>query len=54
MAIHNDKSMADVVNLLDIVGREGKPFVAPSALTQRRKTLGEAAAKALFLVSTVH
>ncbi|WP_371185203.1 IS4 family transposase [Thalassotalea maritima] len=48
MAIYNDKSMADVVNMLDIVDREGKPFVAPSALTQRRKDLGEAAAKALF------
>jgi len=47
-AIYNDKSMADVVNMLDIVDREGKPFVAPSALTQRRKNLGEAAMKALF------
>ncbi|WP_371189897.1 IS4 family transposase [Thalassotalea ponticola] len=48
MAIYNDKSMADVVNMLDIVDRDGKPFVAPSALTQRRKNLGEAAMKALF------
>lgn len=54
MAIYNDKSMADVVNLLDIVDREGKPFVAPSALTQRRKTLGEAAAKALFQCTQKH
>lgn len=54
MAIYNDKSMADVVNLLDIVDREGKPFVAPSALTQRRKTLGEAAAKALFQCTQQH
>ncbi len=37
MAIYNDKSMADIVNMLDIVDRSGKPFVAPSALTQRRK-----------------
>ena len=37
MAIYNDKSMADIVNQLDIVDRAGKPFVAPSALTQRRK-----------------
>ena len=36
--IYNDKSMADIVNMLDIVDRTGKPFVAPSALTQRRKT----------------
>ena len=54
MAIYNDKSMADIVNLLDIVDREGKPFVAPSALTQRRKTLGEAAAKALFQCTQKH
>ena len=37
MAIYNDKSMANIVNMLDIVDRTGKPFVAPSALTQRRK-----------------
>ncbi len=37
MAIYNDKSMADIVNMLDIVDRTGKLFVAPSALTQRRK-----------------
>lgn len=48
MALYNDKSMADIVNQLDIMDREGKPFVAPSALTQRRKKLGEAAMKALF------
>lgn len=54
MAIYNDKSMADVVNLLDIVDREGKPFVAPSALTQRRKHLGEAAMKALFECTQQH
>lgn len=54
MAIYNDKSMADVVNMLDIVDREGKPFVAPSALTQRRKNLGEAAMKALFNCTQQH
>lgn len=54
MAIYNDKSMADVVNLLDIVDREGKPFVAPSALTQRRKHLGEVAMKALFECTQQH
>ena len=48
MAIYNDKSMADVVNQLDIMDREGKPFVAPSALTQRRKQLGEQAIKDVF------
>lgn len=54
MAIYNDKSMADIVNLLDIVDRDGKPFVAPSALTQRRKNLGEAAMKALFQCTQTH
>lgn len=48
MAIYNNKSMKDLVNQLDIVDREGKAFVAPSALTQRRKTLGEAAIKSVF------
>jgi hypothetical protein len=40
--------------MLDIVDREGKPFVAPSALTQRRKVLGEAAMKALFECTQAH
>lgn len=31
MALYNVKSIADIVNQLDIVDREGKPFVAPSA-----------------------
>ena len=48
MAIYNNQSMRDLVNQLDIVDRTGKSFVAPSALTQRRKTLGEAAMKAVF------
>ncbi|CAM4045616.1 IS4 family transposase [Vibrio aerogenes] len=54
MAIYNDKSMADIVNMLDIVDRTGKPFVAPSALTRRRKDLGESAAKALFECTQKH
>ena len=48
IALYNDKSMADIVNQLDIVDRTGKAFVAPSALTQRRKNLGEDAMKAVF------
>lgn len=48
------ESIADVVNMLDIIDREGKPFVAPSALTQRRKNLGEAAMKALFECTQRH
>ncbi|MEE3057241.1 MAG: IS4 family transposase [Pseudomonadota bacterium] len=54
MALYNDKSISDVVNQLDIVDREGKPFVAPSALTQRRKTLGESGAKAVYQHMTAH
>ncbi len=54
MAIYNDKSMADIVNQLEIVDRAGKPFVAPSALTQRRKNLSEAAMKALFQCTQAH
>lgn len=52
MAIYNNKSMKDLVNQLDIVDRTGKAFVAPSALTQRRKTLGESAIKAVFTCMT--
>ena len=48
MTIYNDKSMADIVNQLDIVDRTGKAFVAPSALTQRRENLDEAAMKSVF------
>jgi len=54
MALYNDKSISDVVNQLDIVDREGKPFVAKSALTQRRKTLGESGAKAVYQHMTAH
>jgi hypothetical protein len=54
MAIYNDKSMADIVNMLDIVDREGKPFVAPSAVIQRRKKLGDAAMEALFNCTQAH
>ena len=39
MAIYNDKSMADIVNQLDIVDRAGKPFVAPSALNTTQKKI---------------
>ena len=54
MAIYNDQSMANIVNMLDIVNREGKPFLAPSALTQRRKTLGEKPMEALFHCTQAH
>ncbi len=48
MSMYNDKSMAHIANQLDIIDREGKPFVAPSALTQRRKNLGVDAIKSVF------
>ena len=40
--------MKDLVNQLDIVDRTGKAYVAPSALIQSRKTLGEAVMKSVF------
>ena len=52
MAIYNDKSMKDLVNQLNIVDRTGKTFVTPSALTQRRKTLGEPTMKTVFELMT--
>ncbi|WP_026958809.1 IS4 family transposase [Aliagarivorans taiwanensis] len=48
MSLYHDLSITDVVNHLDIIDREGKPFVAPSALTQRRKQLGEQAIADVF------
>jgi len=54
MAIYNDKPLSQVVNLLDIVNREGKPFVAPSAVVQRRQALGEESMKALFELTQSH
>lgn len=41
MSIYNDKSTADIVNSMDIVNSDGKPFVAPSAVIQLRQSLGE-------------
>lgn len=37
MVIYKDKSMANVVNMIDIIDRESKPFVALSALTHSLK-----------------
>ena len=48
MAIYNDKSMATIVNTMDIVNSDGKPFVVPSAVIQRRQSLGEDAVRLLF------
>ncbi|WP_196137805.1 IS4 family transposase [Aliikangiella sp. G2MR2-5] len=54
MAIYNDKPLSQVVNMLDIVNRQGKPFVAPSAIVQRRQALGEDAIKAVFELTQRH
>ena len=40
MAIYNDKSLSQIINMLDIVDREKRAFVAPSAVVQRRQDLG--------------
>lgn len=54
MAIYNDKPLSQIVNMLDIVNREGKPFVAPSAVVQRRQALGEEAIRSLFELTQQH
>ena len=40
MAIYNDKPISQIINMLDIVDRDKKAFVAPSAVIQRRQYLG--------------
>ena len=54
MAIYNDKPLSQIINLLDIVNREGKPFVAPSAVVQRRQALGDKSMEALFQLTQEH
>jgi len=54
MAIYNDKPLSQIVNMLDIVNRDGRPFVAPSAVVQRRQVLGEASMKSLFNLTQKH
>ncbi|SQI45010.1 Insertion element 4 transposase N-terminal [Serratia plymuthica] len=39
MAIYNNRPLSQIVNLMDIVDRTGRPFTAPSSVIQRRKTL---------------
>ncbi|WP_061770728.1 IS4 family transposase [Serratia symbiotica] len=48
MAIYNNRPLSQIVNLMDIVDRTGRPFTAPSSVIQRRKTLGEDPIKTLF------
>ncbi|SQI43871.1 Insertion element 4 transposase N-terminal [Serratia plymuthica] len=37
MAIYNNRPLSQIVNLMDIVDRTGRPFTAPSSVIQRRK-----------------
>ena len=48
MAIYNNKPMSQIVNMLDIVIRDKRAFVAPSAVVQRRQDLGSNAIEKLF------
>lgn len=48
MAIYNDKPLSQIVNMLDIVNRDKRAFVAPSAVVQRRQDLGSNAIEKLF------
>lgn len=48
MAIYNDKPLSQIVNMLDIVDRDKRAFVAPSAVIQRRQDLGVDAIQKLF------
>ena len=54
MAIYNDKPLSQVINMLDIVDREKRPFVAPSAVVQRRQDLGVDAIKKVFELTQSH
>lgn len=54
MAIYNNRPLSQIVNLMDIVDRTGRPFTAPSSVIQRRKTLGEDPIKALFALTAEH
>ena len=48
MAIYNNKPISQIVNMLDIVNRDKRVFVAPSAVVQRRQDLGSDAIEKLF------
>jgi len=48
MAIYNNKPMSQIVNMPDIVNRDKRAFVAPSAVVQRRQDLGFDAIEKLF------
>ena len=54
MAIYNDKPLSQIINMLDIVDREKRAFVAPSAVVQRRQDLGVDAIKKVFELTQAH
>lgn len=54
MAIYNDKPLSQIINMLDIMDRDKKAFVAPSAVIQRRQDLGVQAIKAVFDLTQTH
>ncbi|WP_299011940.1 IS4 family transposase [uncultured Shewanella sp.] len=54
MAIYNDKPLSQIINMLDIVDRDKKAFVAPSAVIQRRQDLGVQAIESVFDLTQAH
>ena len=54
MAIYNDKPLSQIINMLDIVDRDKKAFVAPSAVIQRRQDLGIQAIEKVFDLTQAH
>lgn len=54
MAIYNDKPLSQIINMLDIVDRDKKAFVAPSAVIQRRQDLGVQAIEKVFDLTQAH
>ena len=54
MAIYNDKPISQIINMLDIVDRDKKAFVAPSAVIQRRQDLGVQAIESVFDLTQAH
>ena len=54
MAIYNDKPLSQIINMLDIVDRDKKAFVVPSAVIQRRQDLGVQAIEKVFDLTQAH
>lgn len=54
MAIFDNKPLAHIGNLMDIVDRTGRSYTAPGSVIARRKTLGEDAIRELFNLTQKH